>query len=561
MIAHRRTRFASLLVLAFVLILAPARSQEQDPNRDRERSRQFSDRIEAIVDDVLRSLREEFGYTQVDSVADAYQRDTTFARVDSVRETVSFDGAAIIAAGDTLLAHVVVKGGDLTVYGVIYGDVLVVGGSLIVKSGARIAGDARVVNGEIIREDGGIVDGYMDRTSSSVPYRERKETFPIRSYRLNAYWAPENTTLDFIVLRYNRVESIFLGLGSDKRYYWDGSRDLSIYGSIGYGFKSYKWRGNLGLTRQFAFPDHESGSSHLLEVGAEAHSYTDSKDQWLIDVRENSLAAFFIHEDFRDYYQRQGVTALAAWYYQSPAMTTQLKAEMNFNEEASMPKVVDWALFGGNKRFRDNPAATEGRMRSVVLSAGFSTATKTRHGMRGWALYGAAEFSAKGLGSEFSFSQLVVDVRRYQPLGKYDGINLRVRAGTSGGALPVQRTYDVGGLGTLPGFPFKDQTGNRLLLGNVEYIANGDILGDLEFWPSWLMRHINIVFFGDAGWVGSAPLDASWTQGFDSLTLSSFRSDIGFGFSSRNGAVRMGWAWRTDKREAARFVFRIARPF
>ncbi|MBE0558805.1 MAG: hypothetical protein IH628_16380, partial [Proteobacteria bacterium] len=379
----------------------------------------------------------------------------------------------------------------MTIAGVVRGDVLVIGGSLIVKSGGRIKGSARVINGEILRDEGGVVEGYMDRTSSTVPYRERSEAFAIHSYRLRAPWAPENTTLDFLVLRYNRVENIFLGLGSDKRYYWDGSRDLSMYGSIGYGFKSYKWRGNLGLTRQFAFSDNESGSSHLLEVGVEAHSYTDSKDQWLIDVKENSLAAFFIHEDFRDYFQRQGITALAAWYYQRPDLTTQLKVEMNFDEETSMAKRTDWALFGGKKRFRENPPITEGRMRSVVLSAGFNSATRTRRGMEGWTVYGSAEFSGKGLSSEFSFSQLIVDARRYQPLGRYDGVNFRLRAGTSGGSLPVQRTYDIGGLGTIPGFPFKDQSGNRVLLGNIEYIASGDILGDLDFWPSALMRHIN----------------------------------------------------------------------
>lgn len=537
----------------------PLLAQDQQPPKEKEFSKRFADRIEAIVDDVLGSLRFEFGYA--DSTSPHPSADTVVAIPDTVRESLSYDGGTTIASGDTILAHVVVKGGDLTVLGFVRGDVLVVGGSLIVKSGGRVTGNARVINGEIVREEGGAIEGMMDEVGSAAPYRARPEHFALRSYGLDAWWAPEYTTVDHLILRYNRVENIFLGLGSEKRYYWDGSRVLSIYGSVGYGFKSYQWRAHLGLTRQFAFPDHEAGSSHLIEIGAEAHSFTESKDAWLIEAGENSLAAFFIHEDFRDYFEREGITLLSGWYYRRPELTTQVRAEMNFDEETSMPNRTDWALFGGEKRFRENPAITEGRMRSVLLTAGVSTVTKTRHGIEGWALYGSAEFSGSALASDFSFSQLILDARSYQPLGRYDGVAFRARAGTSGGSLPVQRSYETGGLGTLPGFPFKDQAGNRLLLGNFEYIANGRILGDLDFWPHRLMEHINIIFFGDAGWVGLAPPSAKWTEGFEPLTLTSFRSDLGFGFSSRTGAFRLAWAWRTDKSEPARLVFRINRPF
>lgn len=560
MIPRRRTQ--TLLVSSVVLALLASHIQAQEQGRsESEISKRLSEQINAIVDSALGSLRLEFGFPSADSSSPLVNVDTVTVPRDSAWPTISYDGPTTIAADDTVNAHLVVKGGDLTIAGVVRGDVLVVGGTLTVKTRGRVTGNARVINGEIVREEGGVIEGYMDESGPTAAHRERTESFNLHSHRLNVPWAPENTTLDFVVLRYNRVENIFLGLGSEKHYYWDGTHHYSIYGSIGYGFKSYQWRGNLGVTRQFAFPDDEAGSSHILEIGAEAHSYTDSKDQWLIGVGENSLAAFFIHEEFRDYFERQGITALVAWYYQRPELTTQVKVEMNFDEEASMPKRTDWSLFGGEKRFPENPSIDEGRMRSVVVSAGFNTASKTRHGMRGWTLYGTAEFSDEELGSDFSFSQLILDVRRYQPLGWHSGLNLRVRCGTSGGSLPVQRIYDIGGLGTLPAFSFKDQSGNRMLLGNIEYIVNGDVLGDLDFWPSWLMRHINILVFADAGWVDSAPITASWTEGFDSIGLSSFRSDLGFGFASRTGAFRIGWAWRTDKEEPAHFVFRVARPF
>ena len=72
---------------------------------------------------------------------------------------------------------------------------------------------------------------------------------------------------------------MFLGVGSDKRYYWDNQRSYSLYGSAGYGFKSHKLARQLGTERQFAFDE-----GQLFEIEVEGHSLTDSKDDWLIGV-------------------------------------------------------------------------------------------------------------------------------------------------------------------------------------------------------------------------------------------------------------------------------------
>ena len=157
------TRFAMnafprlLVVTTAVAFLAGPSStlvaQDQRPPKESEVSGRFADHIEAIVEDVLRSLRFEFGYA--DSTARPSSADTVITIIDSVQESLSYDGPTTIASGDTISSHVVVKGGDLTVFGVVQGDVLVVGGSLLVKSGGRVRGNARVINGEISRDEGG----------------------------------------------------------------------------------------------------------------------------------------------------------------------------------------------------------------------------------------------------------------------------------------------------------------------------------------------------------------------------------------------------------------------
>lgn len=63
-------------------------------------------------------------------------------------------------AADEVVDDIVVAGGDLRVEGTVRGDALVLGGDLILEEGGRIRGDAVVAGGEII-DHGGRVSGDM----------------------------------------------------------------------------------------------------------------------------------------------------------------------------------------------------------------------------------------------------------------------------------------------------------------------------------------------------------------------------------------------------------------
>jgi outer membrane protein assembly factor BamA len=232
----------------------------------------------------------------------------------------------------------------------------------------------------------------------------------------------------------------------------------------------------------------------------------------------------------------------------------------------SLENRAEWALFGGSKLFRPNPHIDDGTMRSIATLAGFSTASKSRYGMEGWNVHATAEFAGAGLGGDFRFQQYIFDIRRYQPLGRFDNINLRFRAGTSHGSLPLQKTFELGGLGSLPAYRFKEFPGdtvgaNRMLLMDAEYILNGDFLGDLSFWPSWLFRHVNLIFLADAGLVRTSSAKASPFSGFEGITWNELRSDAGVGIANRSGSMRLAAVWRTDRSEPARLLFRVEAPF
>jgi cytoskeletal protein CcmA (bactofilin family) len=554
-----------LLASSILLFTSAAGAQsKQREGSDRSDREDLGERISTAVENFIESITKGLRGARHDEyilVSDTIpsKRAKKARSAAPIREddNLTYEGDAVIDIQDTIRSNVVVKAGDLTVYGKVEGDVLVVGGDLYVKDDGHITGNAKVINGEVVKDESARIDGYIDKTTSTEKaYRESERKFTRSSTRLNANWVNETTNLDNFIFRYNRVEGLFLGIGSDKKYYWDSRRSYAAHGSFGYGFKSRGWRGNLGVTRQFAFDD-----GQLFEIGVEGHNLTDSKDNWIIGVGENTAAAILIHEDFRDYFRRMGYGIGADYAVQQDHLTGQVKVEYLADRYRSMENRTEWALFGGDKRFRPNPAINDGDMQSILASAGLSTVTKTIYGSQGWSIFVTGEFADRNFGSDFGFNQYIADVRRYQPLGRYDNFNVRLRVGTTEGSVPLQKTFEIGGLSTLNGFPYKSEAGNRMILLNAEYIINGDFLGDLEFWPSWLMRDINFLVLSDAALMRTAQPSDTWSQGFTDIKFSEFKHDVGVGVATRSGSFRAAFVWRTDRNEPARFIFRIARPF
>ncbi len=200
-------------------------------------------------------------------------------------------------------------------------------------------------------------------------------------------------------------------------------------------------------------------------------------------------------------------------------------------------------------------------MRSIVASLDYSTVEPSRWMRDGWDAHASAEFAGYGLGGDFSFNRYLVDVRRYQPLGDFTKLSARVRFGSSRGAVPYQKAFEFGGIGSVNAFPYKFFTGNRMALANLEYMIHGSELDEADFWPVQILSPFSLILFLDAGWAGVVPADESFNGGFDDLSWRTLKSDWGVGIGTRDGTARIGWAWRTDVRSAPVFFFRISRPF
>jgi len=513
------------------------------------------DRIGSFVDDLLQKIE-----TDVEVMVRERNRErddnldsvSTYRRYRSTESAVTFSGNTSIDPSDTIDGNVVVKGGTLTVVGLVHGDALAINGDIIVKDGGKITGNARAINGKVVKEGNGTVGGYSEETSSArdaVYMRPGYE--PSRSYKFNQLWLDENEFPDHLLFRYDRVDGLFLGLGSEKKFYWDGSKVISGFGSAGYAFSLHRWRLNLGLDRQFAT------DNALYEAGAEGHSLTDTKDEWIMKLGENNLTSLLWHEDYRDYFTREGFSLNAARYTRESDFTSQFRVQYLIDDYSSLSKEIDWSLFRPSHSFRDNPAVAEGTMHSILGTAGLSTLEG--HGRRtvGWNIFASVERAGDQFGGDFKFTQAIIDVRRFQPLSEYDKINIRVRAGSLEGDYIPQKSFEIGGANTLPAYSFKEFAGNRMILGNFEYVLNGRLMEDEFFWPSSL----NFIAFADAGAALLVPTTKSITDGFSSINENTIKSDLGFALGWHDESWRLGFAWRTDVKSPVSVFLRLNRPF
>ncbi|HLE33642.1 MAG TPA: hypothetical protein VJB38_13630, partial [Bacteroidota bacterium] len=123
----------TLICLALLATFVSSQTKRAD-QRTQETEKNLTDRlgimIEDFVDKVTREFSSDRNIVSVDTIPDIQSKTT--------RASITFDGNKVIEEDETIRANVVVKAGDLIVYGTVDGDVLVVGGTLYVKDGGRV---------------------------------------------------------------------------------------------------------------------------------------------------------------------------------------------------------------------------------------------------------------------------------------------------------------------------------------------------------------------------------------------------------------------------------------
>ncbi len=344
---------------------------------------------------------------------------------------------------------------------------------------------------------------------------------------------------------YNRVDGLFLG-GRKPREFYRRHGIFQIYGLTGIGLKSDRFQYQIAVERSF-FP-----GDIQFAIGFEAFDLTYSEDEWVISTFENSLAALLLHEDYQDYYRRFGYGG-----YVSQQFTQYARLKVGYYEEEhqSLKLKTDWALFGGNKKFRLNPSIDDLKLRGIYSQLQLDTRNRWRAPHYGWLISLAGEYFPSELKGDSDFERYILDIRRYQPLSRGEYLNLRIRVGESTGRLPSQKYFDLGGISTLRAFDYKTLTGDRMILGNVEYQINWDRLSWNPDIP--LISDFNLILFCDAGY--------AWLKkdlDFQEIRTQDLYSDAGIGFSNASGSIRLDIAKRLDSSaDQVKITFRLSQPF
>ncbi|MDZ7331486.1 MAG: DUF5686 family protein [candidate division KSB1 bacterium] len=488
---------------------------------------------------------------------------------------VRFWGDVVIEPDEFIRGDVVTLRGTVRVKGEVDGSVVALFGNVELDSTAQVTGDVVSVGGKIYRSRLAKVNGDMVQTTItgvkvddgdqhvsvgiggvSVGPKRGDEWERPHAER-NRYYTDSPFESEPFMFRYNRVEGLFLGLKLERDDWRDRNKAwFDLYGHAGYGFSRKRACYQIGVERNVF-------GKYGPVVGAEAHDVVHSEDEWMIPTFENSLAALFLREDFHDYFRRSGYSAYISHDISEYLVLT---AAYRWDHHYNLKRKTQWSIFGGDKKFRENPLIDEIDFQSAAATITLDTRNDYKYPDQGWLIDVTGEFAGKRFKNlDVDFDRFIVDLRRYQPITHGENLDFRVRVGSSRGKLPSQLQFDLGGLSTLRGYRFKEfandsaTTTNRMLLGNIEYRIHGrrSPLNQILGWSDF-----SLILFADAGLVWSVDDSLKAQQGFDHLDWEDLYTAIGFGLGNREGNVRLDFAKRMDRKgEPLVVTFRINRPF
>ncbi|MFQ5822688.1 MAG: hypothetical protein ACE5JB_01385 [bacterium] len=358
--------------------------------------------------------------------------------------------------------------------------------------------------------------------------------------------------------RYNRVEGLFLNFGLKLRP--QSMPKLQIYGDAGWGFDNQsdkKFRYAVGIRKDlFAIK--------RLSLGAEIFKKVESQDDWIIGDVENSLAAFFFREDFKDYYGAQGFKIYLDHRFLG---IHTIRFEVGHRTFDALRKNTNWSVFGGDKDFEENPAKNEafiaeGDEIGLKLIAAFDWRDNPIFPLSGWYLESIYERTFE----DFNTDGLFLSIKRFQQMYGNQRLFIRFLIGTRHGSSAEQYTMDIGGFGSLRGFDDKEFSGNRMVMLNANYLFGGDVLQKIPlhrlpvFGVLWSVLSFGI--FLDTGWAWTTDPEDGLFDGFGQLTLDKLKTDLGFSILVLDGVFRMDVAKRTERsNDDFRITFRLLEKF
>ncbi len=314
----------------------------------------------------------------------------------------------------------------------------------------------RTTNGNITVEKGTDREGKVE--APSIPEEKREFTHHQERWDWELplseefdIWPMEKEGWEWdAVGRFNRVEGLALGLkvtvcptprGQDKVY---------IQGD--YGFARKKWTYRLGV---------EKSLWKKLSLGADLHDIVATQDGWIVSDQEATLLMLLAGIAARDYFRQQGYEVYLG---QRLGKAGDLRIGYCSDKYESLPKRSDWSLFNWKGGKRSNPSLGDGEgwINSVQISWRKELLADQYIEVQG-------ELADKELEGDFHFRRCQVELVGHRKLAWEQFLDTRVTLGFADRELPLQRRFQLGGIGTLRGYDYKEFQGDGMLLVQVEY--------------------------------------------------------------------------------------------
>jgi hypothetical protein len=347
---------------------------------------------------------------------------------------------------------------------------------------------------------------------------ERDALIKALSFALQPAWGPQLPTVEWGLskTRYNRVEGMSTGLSLSSALGSGYTATLDARGS----WADRQLNGAFSLSRTNGRSTIQGTVYRRLDV------MTDFGTPLSLGA---SLASLLYGRDEGAYFRTWGAE-LSGTTPQWGALEWRLFAEQQWKADVNSR----WTLFGGgnDSRFIANPAAQQAKEFGGALRV-HSSLGLDPNGLRL-----LSEVRLEGAGGDLSYVRGLVDETVSHSLGSLLAGALTVSAGYSGGTLPVQRLFYLGGLQTVRGQTALTAAGDAFWLARAELGTNNPAS--------------RIIGFTDLGWAG---LRTGWRMPGRPL------SGVGVGWSLLDGLVRFDLArglypsqqWRFDSYLEAKF--------
>lgn len=310
--------------------------------------------------------------------------------------------------------------------------------------------------------------------------------------------SPPELTYGLGMTRYNRIEGLSTGIAAEQSL----GGGYTAHASARLGLADLQPNAELSLQR----------SNGRTDVGIGIYRRLAAANDWGDPLAfGNSVSALLLGRDEGFYYRAWGAELTRGPTDAISGLVSRLFVEHHSDAETEASFSLARALNG--RRFGDNIDAVNGTIGGLSL----------RHvGSRGLDPHGwrfLSDVRLEGAAGSFDYSRAAGDVTVSHGLGARADGALTVGAGTSGGTLPMQRWWFLGGAHTVRGQSAATRAGNSY------WLARGEI------GSSFVMARP--VLFADFGWAGDRA---------DFSSPGTPISGVGVGASFLDGLVRFDLA-------------------